>query len=138
MTPPDGTPPVGTGYGLPGSCLYAVPFFVNTANATGGIINLEFAVDDNGGDLIFGGGNPDFMYINGANTGYSGGNYASSTFHSQFIPFSQGWNTLYFYQRDAGILVSGLIFSATIDVVPTPGAAALLGLGGVVALRRRR
>jgi hypothetical protein len=134
---PDGTVG-GTGYGLPGSCLYAVPFFVNTIGATGGFLNMEFAVDDSGGDLIFGGGNPAFLYINGVSTGYSGGNYASSTFHNQFIPFSQGWNTLYLYQRDAGVLVSGTIFSITIDVVPTPGAAALVGLGGLTAMRRRR
>jgi uncharacterized protein (TIGR03382 family) len=29
-------------------------------------------------------------------------------------------------------------FTATLNVVPVPGAAALLGLGGLVALRRRR
>lgn len=138
LTPqPDGTMG-GTGYGSPGSCLYAVPFYVNTVTATGGFLNMEFAVDDNGGDLIFGGGNPAFLYINGVSTGYSGGNYGASTFHSQFIPFSQGWNTIYLYQRDAGVLVSGLIFSITIDVVPTPGAAAMIGLGGLMALRRRR
>jgi xanthosine utilization system XapX-like protein len=47
-------------------------------------------------------------------------------------------NHLYLYQRDAGILVSGAIFSITIDVVPTPGTAAVLGLGGLLAARRRR
>lgn len=128
----------GTGYGSPGSALYAVPFFVTTPGATGGFLNMEFAVDDTGGDLIFGGGNPAFLYVNGVSTGYSGGNYASSTFHNQFISFTSGWNYLYLYQRDAGILVSGTIFSVVIDVVPAPGATALLGLGALVAVRRRR
>lgn len=130
----------GTGYGLPGSSLYAVPFFVNTPGATGGFLNMEFAVDDTGGDWYFPflGGNPDFLYVNGAPAGYSGGNYASSTFHNQFISFSSGQNYLYLYQRDAGVLVSGLIFSITIDVVPAPGVAGLAGVGLLAAARRRR
>jgi hypothetical protein len=136
---PDGTV-AGTGYGSPGSALYAIPFFVTTATATGGFMNIEYAVDDVGGDWYapYLGGNPDTLYINGVSLGHQGGNYAASTFHSQFIPFGPGWNYLHFYQRDAGILVSGAIFSIVIDVVPTPGAAALVGMGGLVALRRRR
>jgi hypothetical protein len=136
--PPDGTPPFGSGFGVPGSCLYAVPFFVNTPGATGGILNMEFAVDDVGGDQGFGGGNPSFLYINGVATGYAGGSFVAPTFHNQFIPFSQGWNTLYLYQRDVGAAVSGTIFSIVIDVVPAPGAGAALAIGGVMALRRRR
>jgi len=134
---PDGTVG-GTGWGSPGSCLYAVPFYVNTIGATGGNLTMNFAVDDGGGDTIWGGGNPAFLYVNGVSTGYTGGNYGAQTTHTQFIPFSQGWNTLYLYQRDAGVLVSGTIFSITIDVVPAPGAAAALGLGGLMAVRRRR
>ncbi|MFT3684765.1 MAG: PEP-CTERM sorting domain-containing protein [Phycisphaerales bacterium] len=134
---PDGTFG-GSGYGSPGSCLFAVPFYVNTIGATGGFLNMEFAVDDGGGDFNWGGPNPAFLYVNGVSTGYTGGNYASSTFHSQFISFSQGWNTIYLYQRDQGVAVSGTIFSITIDVVPAPGAAAALGLGGLGAMRRRR
>lgn len=134
---PDGTVS-GSGYGTAGSALYAIPFNVTTPLATGGFLNMEFAVDDSGGDLIFGGGNPDFLYVNGAGTGYSGGNYGSSTFHNQFIPFTTGLNYLYLYQRDAGFGVSGLIFSITIDVVPAPSAAAMLGCGSLALLRRRR
>jgi len=131
---------IGTGYGLPGSALYAVPFFVTTAGAVGGFMNLEFAVDDSGGDLFFGGGNPDFLYVNGAGAWATLlGNFGAPTTHSQFIPFTQGLNYIYLYQRDAGVLVSGTIFSITIDVVvPTPGGAALLGLGSLLAFRRRR
>jgi hypothetical protein len=132
----DGT--AGGGFGTVGSCLFAVPFFVNTPGATGGFLSMVFAVDDIGGDNIYGGGNPSFLYINGVPTGFTGGNYSGETPHSQFIPFSQGWNTIYLYQRDVGVVVSGTIFSITIDVVPTPGAACLLGLGGLAAVRRRR
>lgn len=130
-----------TGYGTPGSSLYAIPFFVSTAGAVGGNLNLEFAVDDGAGDFNWGGGNPNFLYVNGVDMGYTapGANYAASTFHSQYIPLTSGWNTLYLYQRDQGVAVSGLIFSLSIEVVvPTPGAAAILGLGGLMASRRRR
>jgi hypothetical protein len=129
----------GSGLGPPGSCLFAVPFFVTTPGATGGYLTLTYAVDDVGGDQSYGGGNPDFLYINGTPTGYSGGNFgAPTTLSTFFIPFSQGWNTLYMYQRDVGAAVSGTIFSMSIEVVPAPSAAAVLGLGGLAAARRRR
>jgi hypothetical protein len=134
---PDGTFS-GSGLGVPGSALYAVPFFVTTAAATSGFLTLEFCVDDTGGDQGFGGGNPDFLYVNGVPTGFSGGNYATPTLHTQLISITSGQNYLYLYQRDAGFVVSGTIFSATIEVVPAPGAAALIGLSGLVAARRRR
>ncbi|CAN5811786.1 hypothetical protein BH11PLA1_BH11PLA1_16780 [soil metagenome] len=127
-----------TGYGTSGSSLYAVPFFVTTPGATTGNLNLEFAVDDGGGDALYGGANPSFLYVNGIATGYAGGVYSGSTFHSQSISLSTGWNTIYLYQRDQGLGVSGLIFSLTVDIVPTPGAGTLLALAGVVATRRRR
>lgn len=137
---PDGTMG-GSGQGLPGSTLYAIPFMVNTLGATGGWLNMEFAADDCIGDWAgysLPGGNNSGLYINGMATGYGGGNYATPTFHSQFIPFTTGLNHIYLYQRDAGVLVSGIIFSITIDVVPAPGSAALLGMGTLVAMRRRR
>ncbi len=135
---PDGSP--GIGWGTPGSCLYAVPFNITLASITNATLSLEFAVDDHLGDFSFGGGNPDGLYINGMPTGYAGGNYATPTFHFQNITsmVNPGLNYLYFYQRDLGISVSGLIFSARIDVVPAPGALAMVGAGGMLAARRRR
>lgn len=136
---PDGSVS-GPGYGLPGSSLYAIPFFVTTANATGGFMNIEYAVDDVGGDWYspYLGGNPNTLYINGVALPHQGGNYAASTFYSTSLSFGPGLNHLYLYQRDAGILVSGAIFSITIDVVPAPGALAMVGMGGLLAARRRR
>ena len=127
----------GTGNGLPGSALYAVPFIVTTAAATQATINLEYAVDDWLGDWPGVGGNPDGLYINGVSTGHQGAGYAASSFYNATIPVNTGLNYLYFYQRDAGVLVSGLIFSATLTI-PTPASAALVGMGGLMALRRRR
>lgn len=134
----DGT--AGSGYGLPGSCLYAVPFTITTVGITSATISLEFAVDDYLGDQLFGGGNPAGLYINGISTGYDGGNYGAPTTHFQAITpmVSTGLNYIYLYQRDAGVTVSGLIFSARIEVIPAPGSLALAGLGVLTALRRRR
>jgi hypothetical protein len=135
---PDGSP--GTGNGVAGSVLYAVPFVVTTSSVTFANIKLEFAVDDYLGDSLFGGPNPDGFYVNGIPTGYSGGNYGSPTIHNQNITamVNPGLNYLYLYQRDAGFGVSGLIFSARIKVVPAPGALAMVGAGGLLAARRRR
>lgn len=135
---PTGAP--GPGLGLPGSVLYAVPFFITLGSITNATLTLEFAVDDHLGDAAFGGGNSDGLYINGVPTGFSGGNYAAPTVHVQNITglVNPGLNYMYLYQRDLGVAVSGIIFSATIDVVPAPGALAVLGLGGLVATRRRR
>lgn len=135
---PDGTP--GSGNGVAGSVLYAVPFNVTLSSVTLATIKIEYAVDDYLGDAIYGGPNPDGLYINGISTGYSGGSYATPTTHFQNITamVNPGLNYMYLYQRDAGFGVSGIIFSATIDVVPAPGALGLAGVGGLLAMRRRR
>lgn len=134
----DGTP--GPGYGNPGSCLYAVPFTITTVGITSATISLEYAVDDWLGDQPSGGGNPAGLYVNGISTGYIGGGFAapSTTFQTITTMVSTGQNYLYLYQRDAGVTVSGLIFSAHIVVTPTPGAASLAGLGLLTLGRRRR
>lgn len=48
-----------------------------------------------------------------------------------------GQNYLYLYQRDVGYTLAGIIFSATIEVVPAPGAASL-GLAGLLLMSKRR
>jgi len=135
---PDGTP--GPGYGNPGSALYAVPFVVTLGTITSATLSIEYAVDDWLGDGLGFGPNPDGIYVNGSPIGYFGGGFTSSSFHNQNITawVTPGLNYLYLYQRDAGALVSGLIFSARITVVPSAGPAALAGLAGLCVLRRRR
>lgn len=130
------------GYGAAGSVLYAVPFWINTVGITSAILNFEGGVDDMLGDWLYGGPNPDGLYINGVGAGYQyvGFNYAVPTTHTQNITgmVNTGQNYLYYYQRDAGYGVSGIIFSGTIDVLPTPATASLLGAGGLAFLRRAR
>jgi hypothetical protein len=112
---------VGFCLGAPGSALYAVPFSVNSTTITSATLRLEGGVDDVLGDWFsMDGPNLDGLYINGTGLGYmyQGFNFAFPTTHFQDITvlIGPGQNYLFFYQRDFGFAVSGLIFSATITV----------------------
>jgi hypothetical protein len=134
-----------SGYGIPaGSALYAVPFFINSATFSNATLVVEGGVDDWLGDALGGGPNPDGLYVNGVPSGLStltpaDFNYAVPTTHIVDITanVTPGQNYLYFYQRDGGIGVSGLIFSATITVVPEPSSLGLLVIGLAFAFKRR-
>jgi hypothetical protein len=137
---------VDSGYGG-GSALYAVPFIVNTptANISSASVSVEWAADDSLGDFAFGGPNPTGAYLNGVPLpSISVGGYAVATTGSDntIAPLLTGGgatNWLYFYDRDAGGSPSGLIFSATIDVVPEPASGSLvMGLTMTLAWRTLR
>ncbi|MBI1190181.1 MAG: hypothetical protein GC200_05800 [Tepidisphaera sp.] len=137
----------GSQYGAPGSTIYRVPFNVTTVGITGATLDIAWAADDSLGDQAFGGANPFGAYIRDAFGNVTAlppvsvGSYATET---QVLGLnitgavSTGANELFLYNRDQGFSVSGLIFGATIQVVPAPGAAALVGLGSLAVLRRRR
>lgn len=128
--------------GVPGSCLYSIGFSVHTANIASAIISVEYAVDDTLGDWSSTGGNPDGFYVNGISTGHHGGGFQSSSSFTANITslVTPGLNYLYFYQRDLGASVSGLIFSATVEIteVPSPAGFAPFAMLGALAVRRRR
>lgn len=131
----------GSPFGESGSCLYAVPFIVTTPGATSANLSMEFSVDDGAGDFVYGGPNPSFLYVNGVNMGaLSPANFLAASTHSQSIPVSTGLNTIYLYQRDQGLGVSGMIFSLSMEIVPAPGAGAamLMAASGLIGSRRRR
>ncbi len=80
------------------------------------------------------------IFLNGNLIGACGGYNAPAPFsaNSGFLPTI---NTLDFVVQDLGGSISGLIvpdIGGHVDKIPAPGAAALLGLGGLVAARRRR
>lgn len=145
---------VGTGFfdastqwGASSSTLYRVPFTVTTSGITSASISLSWAADDGLGDLAWGGANPIGAYLRDsfgnvtALTPAAGGNYAVETLvlnYNILGAITTGNNELFLYQRDQGAGISGLIFGAELRIVPTPGAAAMLGLGGLATLRRRR
>jgi hypothetical protein len=127
-------------FGTAESALYSVPFTVTTPGTSiPARLKVFFAVDDVLGDTIFGGPNPEGMYMNGAPiTGSSGGNFGAQTFFSANVTVDQGLNHLYFYQRDAGAGVSGMIFSAKV-CIPEPATWVLaLGSAGFALLGRRK
>jgi uncharacterized protein (TIGR03382 family) len=141
------TIPGSNGWGATGSTLYRVPFNVTTVGITSATLNVAWSSDDSLGDLAFGGANPVGAYIrNGFGaitplTPVAGGNFTIESIVSGLNvtgAISTGANELFFYQRDQGFGVSGVIFSAEFNIIPTPGAAALLGLGGLSMARRRR
>lgn len=128
-----------------GSALYAVPFFVTSATIPNATLTVEGGVDDALGDALFGGPNFDGLYINNLPSGLEtllpgDFNFGVPTTHTQNITskIAPGQNYLFFYQRDAGAGVSGLIFSATIEIVPEPGSIGLAVTGALVFLGRRR
>lgn len=130
----------GTGYGSPGSALYAVPFFVLGSGTFNAFLKLEYSVDDSLGDWPVSGPNPDGLYMNGTPLGLLGGGYNAPHLFTTTVTVNAGQNYLYFYQRDLGVLVSGLIFSAQLDITqsPAPGSCAILAMGGLAAFRRQR
>ena len=65
--------------------------------------------------------------------------YEASSFNSVFGGLSSSGEWTLFVSDGAGGDTGGVsAWSVTITTVPTPGAMALLGLGGLVATRRRR
>ncbi|MFO0833630.1 MAG: MYXO-CTERM sorting domain-containing protein [Phycisphaerales bacterium] len=80
------------------------------------------------------------IFLNGNLIGNCGP-YSTPTPFSANSGFLPAVNTLDFVVQDIGGAISGLIvpdIGGHVDKLPTPGAAALLGLGGLVASRRRR
>lgn len=134
-------------YGATSSTLYRVPFTVTTTGITSAFITIAWACDDGLGDLLYGGANPVGAYLRDgfgnvtALTPVAGLGFGSQSLVTGYNitgAITTGLNELFLYQRDQGGAPSGTIFSAEIVVVPTPGAMGLLGLGGLLASRRRR
>ncbi|MEQ9356949.1 PEP-CTERM sorting domain-containing protein [Coleofasciculus chthonoplastes] len=139
----------GTSFGLPAaSVLYAFPFTVSIPieNIASASIDFHAKVDDFLGDPN--GPNPIGVYINGQplnnSFGSNVGNPLSASQTGIEDLLISGENTLYVYQRDAGSVVSGSIFSAHIDVKPVPepltilGSATALGFGALLKRQQSR
>jgi hypothetical protein len=96
------------------SILYAHQFTVQTAGNPTCHLEVCWAVDDGLGDQWGPPYNPQGVYVNGTPVAISGGAYTPETVASQNVALQTGTNWIYFYQRDAGCAVAGLIVSATI------------------------
>ncbi len=119
-----GTDPVGT----PASALYCQNFTVQTCCIKSATLNFCWSGDDALGDGIYGGPNLDGVYINGVavTPSINTGSYAAETQVGGVDVTSLlhcGSNQLQIYNRDAALVVSGVIYTATIDIqeciVPT-------------------
>jgi hypothetical protein len=112
----------------PASALYCQPFDVQTCCIESAVLTFCWAGDDALGDGIYGGPNLDGVYINGVavTPSINTGSYAAQTTAGPLDVTALlhcGSNQLQVYNRDAAILVSGVIYSAVIDItecaVPT-------------------
>jgi hypothetical protein len=115
-------------FATPASTLFCYTFDIVTPCIEQALLNFCWATDDNLGDALGGGANPDGVYLNGFPVSPSifGGNYASDT----VVPLtdvtslvSPGTNRLEVYVRDLGFVVSGVIFSATFEITECPSPA---------------
>ena len=127
--------------------LYAMPFQLTTANISSATLSVKWSVDDALGDPVSDGPNPVGVYLNGqpVPAGISGGTFAPASLSTASDPnvgplLQTGQNWIYFYQRDINAGSSGLMFGATITVVPEPAtlSAMLLAAGGLLAAGRTR
>jgi hypothetical protein len=125
--------------------LYALPFQVASTSIPGASLSMKWAVDDWLGDPDSSDPNPIGVYLNGqpVPAAISGGTFALNT--TAFDPnvgplLVTGTNWLYLYQRDINAGASGLLFGATITIIPEPTSAGIAcGLVcGILALLRRR
>ncbi|TWT43158.1 hypothetical protein [Botrimarina hoheduenensis] len=135
--------------GAPGSALYSVPFTIQSQSFSQVLLCIEGGVDDTLGDS-FSGDSPNLegLYVNGIavpsslttiNLNFGTFNFAQASTHTVDITASvtPGLNHFYLLQRDVGFGVSGLIFSATIKVIPEPTCLTLVATLAVASCGRR-
>ena len=102
------------------STLYCQPFDVETCCIERATLSFCWMADDALGDGIYGGPNLDGVYLNGVavSPSINTGNYATETTASADVTglIQCGSNSLQVYVRDAGFSVTGVIYSASLDI----------------------
>lgn len=132
-----GTDPVGT----PASALYCQPFTVQTCCIGAAYLTFCWSGDDAIGDGIYGGPNLDGVYINGVPVAPSinTGSYAVPTTVGPIditAMIQCGNNELQIYNRDAAFVISGIVYSAKIDITDCTVPDETSTFGGIKALYR--
>jgi hypothetical protein len=136
-----GTPGGIDALNSPGSALYCQSFDIQTCCIESATLSFCWSADDNLGDALYGGANPDGVYLNGVavSPSITGGSYATET---QVGPVDVtslvqcGVNQLQVYNRDAGFAVSGVIYSATLDITECASPVEGSSWGNIKALYR--
>jgi len=145
------TSSAGGNQGAAPTALFAIDFNVQTQNITSAKITLAYAVDNLLGDSTHEG-----LYLNGEaiigskSPGEGDPDNAPSLFNSQQGPITfdvlslieTGNNTLFLNMVNSSNMnpgnPAGLIFSATVEVIPEPTTLSLLAIGGLAMIRRKK
>lgn len=103
----------------PATALYGHAFNVQSCCITKATLSFCWASDDNIGDQLFGGPNPMGVYLNGVALPITGGSYATESYASLDVTslLHCSTNEIFVYNRDAAFVVTGTMFSITIDIV---------------------
>jgi len=103
----------------PASALFGQIFTVHTCCIQKATLSFCWASDDNIGDQVFGGPNPQGLYLNGTPLSFNGGSYATENGGSvdvtTLLHCSKN-NQIHVYNRDAAAVVSGAMFSIHIEI----------------------
>ncbi len=106
----------------PASTLFGRRFDVKTCCIVRATLTFCWAADDYLGDNAAGGPNPSGVYLNQAPLPIDGGNYATE--FSVTVDVTSlvhcGANELHVYDRDGAAVVSGAMFSATLEITGCP------------------
>ncbi len=125
---------MGVGLVNPGDEI-TISFWAKNINGVGGVNFAEFFSE------IAGGGTSSAQILGGAPLFASATEWTFYSFTTFAGPDVSGGVTLQFTATTGAIIGSTsqlLIDNVSVTVIPAPGAMALLGLGGLVATRRRR
>lgn len=128
-------------FATPASAMYCQNFNVETCCIGRATLDFCWVADDVLGDTYAGGPNPAGVYINGVAVTplIEGGNYATETIAGGVDVTNLlhcGNNQLSIYNRDLGFTVSGVMFSATLEVLDCEVSSESSSWGSVKALYR--
>jgi hypothetical protein len=122
----------------PASTLFAQAFRVDPCCITRATLTFCWASDDYLGDPPGGGPNPDGVYLNQIPLPINGGSYATESSVTLDVTHLVhcGNNTIHVYDRDGAAVVSGAMFSVTLDILECPVKTAPSTWGSIKALYR--
>ena len=102
----------------PATALYGHTFNVQTCCVGKATLSFCWSSDDNIGDQLYGGGNPMGVYLNETPLAITGGSYATESFATVDVTnlVHCGANEIHVYNRDAAAVVTGVMFSVTLDI----------------------
>lgn len=122
----------------PASILFGQAFRVDTCCITKATLTFCWAADDYLGDNLAGGPNPSGVYLNQVALPIDGGSYATESSVTLDVTglVQCGSNQFHVYDRDGAAVVSGTMFSATIEITGCPVKTEQSTWGSIKALYR--